>query len=64
MSSNISDKEGKPIQEGDNVWTPIRGGKQEGEVEKIVHTEEEAKEADVKNPPKVIGQNCLSLHTN
>lgn len=53
MSPNVQDKEGKPIEEGDDVWTPIRGGKREGEVEKIVYTEKEAKEANVKHPPKV-----------
>lgn len=51
--SNVQDKEGKPIEQGDDVWTPIRGGKREGEVEKVVYTEEEAKEANVKHPPKV-----------
>lgn len=56
MSPSVQDKEGKPIEEGDDVWTPIRGGKREGEVEKIVYTEAEAKEADVKHPPKVSNQ--------
>lgn len=53
MASKVQDKEGKPIEEGDDVWTPIRGGKREGEVEQVVTTEEEAKEANVKHPPKV-----------
>jgi hypothetical protein len=50
---DIKDKEGDVIQPGDKVMTKIRGGKREGEVDKIVTTEEEAKEEDVKNPPKV-----------
>ncbi|KAL7957792.1 hypothetical protein V8C34DRAFT_284806, partial [Trichoderma compactum] len=54
MAPNVRDKEGKPIEEGDEVWTPIRGGKRQGEVENIVHTEEEAKSANVKHPPKVL----------
>ncbi|PON29874.1 hypothetical protein TGAM01_v201240 [Trichoderma gamsii] len=54
MASKVQDKEGKPIEEGDDVWTPIRGGKREGEVEQVVTTEEEAKEANVKHPPKVV----------
>ncbi|UKZ88611.1 uncharacterized protein TrAFT101_004361 [Trichoderma asperellum] len=54
MSPAVQDKEGKPIEEGDDVWTPIRGGKREGEVEKVVYTEEEAKKANVKHPPKVV----------
>lgn len=53
MASKVQDKQGKPIEEGDDVWTPIRGGKREGEVEQVVTTEEEAKEANVKHPPKV-----------
>ncbi|KAL7935185.1 hypothetical protein V8C35DRAFT_298720 [Trichoderma chlorosporum] len=54
MPPKVHDKEGQPIQEGDEVWTRIRGGKRQGEVEDIVYTEEEAKSADVKNPPKVL----------
>ncbi|KAI9858347.1 MAG: hypothetical protein M1824_004368 [Vezdaea acicularis] len=54
MSSQVTDKQGEPIQEGDTVVTRIRGGKREGGVEKIVTTEEEAQEEDVKNPPKAI----------
>lgn len=53
MASKIQDKDGKPIEEGDTVWTPIRGGKHEGEVEQVVTTEAEAKEANVKHPPKL-----------
>ncbi|KAM0456173.1 hypothetical protein ACHAPV_007420 [Trichoderma viride] len=53
MDSEVQDKEGKPIEEGDHVWTPIRGGKREGEVEQVVTTEEDANEANVKHPPKV-----------
>ncbi|KAG4424243.1 hypothetical protein IFR04_002647 [Cadophora malorum] len=54
MSANVEDKKGNAIDEGDRVWTKIRGGKREGEVEGIVTTEEEAKKENVKNPPKVI----------
>jgi hypothetical protein len=50
---DIVDKEGQPIHEGDTVWTPVRGGKHEGTVDKIVMTEAEAKKEGVKHPPKV-----------
>ncbi len=52
-ASDIKDKDGEPIHEGDMVWSPARGGRHEGKVEKIVTTEEEAKEEGVKHPPKV-----------
>jgi hypothetical protein len=52
-SSDVKDKDGQPIHEGENVWTPIRGGEREGKVEKSVRTEAEAKEEGVKHPPKV-----------
>ena len=58
MAPTVQDKDGKPIQEGDEVWTPIRGGKRQGKVEDIVCTEEEAKYAYVKNPPKVFSENA------
>jgi hypothetical protein len=51
--AEIKDKEGVPIYEGDNVWTPQRGGRHEGTVEKVVTTEAEAKQEGVKHPPKV-----------
>ncbi|KAH6976617.1 hypothetical protein EDB80DRAFT_594307 [Ilyonectria destructans] len=54
MPSEVKDKKSQPIQEGDKVWTPFRGGKREGDVERIVVTEDEAKETDVKNPPKIL----------
>ncbi|KAI8959530.1 hypothetical protein F5Y11DRAFT_301682 [Daldinia sp. FL1419] len=53
-SSQIKDKQGQPIQEGDTVWTKARGGRHEGEVDRIVESNAEAKEAGVKNPPKVL----------
>lgn len=53
MPDEIKDKNGEPINVGDNVFTKIRGGSHEGQVEKIVTTEEEAKEEGVKRPPKV-----------
>nr|XP_036582323.1 uncharacterized protein CTRU02_07889 [Colletotrichum truncatum]KAF6790983.1 hypothetical protein CTRU02_07889 [Colletotrichum truncatum] len=54
MPADISDKEGKPVKEGDEVFTPIRGGRHEGTVEKIVISEEEAESEGVKHPPKVL----------
>lgn len=58
MSSKQEDqalsKQGEPIEEGDHVYTKIRGGRHEGDVEKIVTTEGEAKQEGVKNPPKVL----------
>lgn len=53
MSPKVEDKHGEPINIGDHVYTPIRGGRHEGDVEKIVTTEEEAQDEGVKNPPKV-----------
>nr|KAE8441274.1 hypothetical protein EG329_005540 [Helotiales sp. DMI_Dod_QoI] len=54
MAETIKDKHGEPITEGDTVFTKIRGGKREGEVDEIVTSEEEAKKKNVKNPPKVL----------
>ncbi|KZF25509.1 hypothetical protein L228DRAFT_244365 [Xylona heveae TC161] len=54
MSGEVEDKHGEAIYEGDHVYTRIRGGRHEGEVDKVVMTEEEAKEENVKNPPKVL----------
>ncbi|KAG9003637.1 hypothetical protein FRB94_003026 [Tulasnella sp. JGI-2019a] len=54
MSSQVTEKQGNTISEGDTVFTKFRGGKREGEVDKIVMTHEEAKEENVKNPPKVL----------
>ncbi|KAI9150146.1 hypothetical protein HJFPF1_09901 [Paramyrothecium foliicola] len=48
----VQDKNGNPIQEGDQVWTKMRGGKHEGQVDKIVTSKEEADAEGVKNPPK------------
>ncbi|OJJ57776.1 hypothetical protein ASPSYDRAFT_47001 [Aspergillus sydowii CBS 593.65] len=53
-TSKIQDKNGQPIQEGDYVFTRVRGGSHQGKVQKIVTDEEEAEQEDVKNPPKVI----------
>lgn len=52
-SSQAKDKTGQPIQEGDHVWTKIRGGRHEGDVDRVVETDKEARDAGVKNPPKV-----------
>lgn len=49
----LKDKNGQPISEGDHVFARARGGRHEGEVEKIVTAEEDAKEEGVKHPPKV-----------
>jgi hypothetical protein len=53
MASEIKDKNSQPIKEGDVVWTRIRGGKREGEVENIATTQKEAEQEGAKNPPKV-----------
>ncbi|KAL1881163.1 hypothetical protein VTK73DRAFT_4610 [Phialemonium thermophilum] len=54
MPDEVRDKTGKPIHEGDSVFTKFRGGAHEGEVRKIVTTEGEAAKEGVKNPPKVL----------
>ncbi|KAF4414560.1 hypothetical protein FACUT_14182 [Fusarium acutatum] len=54
MASNIKDKQGGTINEGDHVWTRFRGGRREGDVQKIVTTEKEGEKEGVKNPPKVL----------
>lgn len=53
MPSEFKDKNSEPVKEGDQVWTAIRGGKREGEVDKVVTTEKQAKDEGVKHPPKV-----------
>ncbi|KAF9254565.1 hypothetical protein L218DRAFT_471880 [Marasmius fiardii PR-910] len=53
-SNEVFSKQGEPIEVGDHVYTPFRGGRHEGDVEKIVRTAEEANEENVKNPPKVL----------
>ncbi|KAK4032263.1 hypothetical protein C8A01DRAFT_41299 [Parachaetomium inaequale] len=52
--SETKDKQGEPINEGDHVFARSRGGRHEGEVEKIVTTKEEAEKEGVKHPPKVL----------
>ncbi|KAE9406086.1 hypothetical protein BT96DRAFT_972095 [Gymnopus androsaceus JB14] len=54
MSGEVSDKQGNPIDVGDEVVTKMRGGKRQGVAEDIVMSEEEAKEKGVKHPPKVL----------
>lgn len=54
MASETKDKNDEPIRVGDEVYTRFRGGKREGEVERIVTTEQEAQEEHVKHPPKVL----------
>jgi len=53
LAPQVTDKNSEPIREGNHVYTRVRGGRHEGSVEQIVMTEPEAKEAGVKNPPKV-----------
>lgn len=62
-TSEIRDKHGQTIHEGDHVYTPFRGGRHEGDVEKIVTTKQEADEEGVKNPPKVgsTGENVYGV---
>jgi len=66
MPTEVEDKKGNAIHEGDRVFTKFRGGKREGEVEEIVTTQEEAKKENVKNPPKVIfhDQHCHKVAHN
>lgn len=53
MPSDLKDKNGEPIHVGDHVFARSRGGRHEGEVEKIVTSKEEAEKEGVKHPPKV-----------
>ena len=53
MPGNVKDKNSESVEEGDHVSIKIRGGQREGDVEKVVTTEAQAKKEDVKNPPKV-----------
>ncbi|KAK0710483.1 hypothetical protein B0T21DRAFT_416033 [Apiosordaria backusii] len=52
--ATLKDKNGEPIHEGDHVFARSRGGRHEGNVEKIVTTEKEAEKEGVKHPPKVL----------
>lgn len=61
MSSQVQDKNAKPVKKGDEVWTPIRGGKHQGNVDSIIQSDEEANEAGVKNPPKVRRMDLMSV---
>ncbi|KAE8323821.1 hypothetical protein BDV39DRAFT_208487 [Aspergillus sergii] len=54
VKGDVKDKHGDTIHEGDYVFTRIRGGSHQGEVERIVMDEQEAEEEGVKNPPKVV----------
>lgn len=54
MTSQVKDKDGKAIKEGETVSGKIRGGKHVGEVDQVVVSKEEAAEKGVKNPPKVL----------
>ncbi|KAH9838722.1 uncharacterized protein C8Q71DRAFT_543442 [Rhodofomes roseus] len=60
MTNSVQSKDGIPISVGDTVYTKIRGGRHEGEVEAIAHDQEEAEQVSeelgtsVKNPPKVV----------
>jgi len=54
MTSQVKDKDGKVIKEGETVSGKIRGGKHVGVVEEVITSKEEATEKGVKNPPKVL----------
>jgi len=54
QGQQVESKQGEPIGEGDHVYTKIRGGRHEGNVDQIVTTEQEAEREGVKNPPKVL----------
>ncbi|KAK4207247.1 hypothetical protein QBC37DRAFT_247699, partial [Rhypophila decipiens] len=60
----VVDKQGIPIKQGETVFTRVRGGKHEGQVDKIVYTEEEAHHEGVKHPPKVIFTDQHGHHVN
>ena len=53
MPEQVKDKHDEPIKKGDEVYTRIRGGRHEGEVDKIVTSQAQAEKEGVKNPPKV-----------
>ena len=53
MPEHVKDKHDEPIKKGDEVYTRIRGGRHEGEVDKIVTSQAQAEKEGVKNPPKV-----------
>ncbi|KAF1975998.1 hypothetical protein BU23DRAFT_552007 [Bimuria novae-zelandiae CBS 107.79] len=62
---DVLSKQGEPIAEGDHVYTKIRGGRHEGDVDKIVTSKEEAKAEGVRDLPKVLftdqkGQGCCA----
>ncbi|KAK3313188.1 hypothetical protein B0H66DRAFT_387657 [Apodospora peruviana] len=50
----LTDKNSEPINVGDHVYTRARGGRHEGDVERVVITEKEAEKEGVKHPPKVL----------
>jgi hypothetical protein len=54
MTSQVKDKDGKVIKEGETVSGKIRGGKHVGQVDELVTSKEEAAKRGVKNPPKVL----------
>jgi len=63
MSKNteIKHKQGNPIHAGDTVYTRIRGGGREGEVEaiydksgEVVKDSREGVRINVQNPPKIV----------
>ncbi|KAH9208878.1 hypothetical protein DL95DRAFT_311014 [Leptodontidium sp. 2 PMI_412] len=59
MSTQVEDKKGNAIDEGDRVFTKIKGGKREGEA-RIVTTQE-AKKENFKTPPKGLKAKILPL---
>ncbi|KAK8043196.1 hypothetical protein PG994_013679 [Apiospora phragmitis] len=50
--STVHDKHGELIQEGDHVYTKVRGGQHEGDVDKVVAGSSDAKNQGDKNHPK------------
>ena len=50
-SDVLKDKNNEPIHEGDHIFARSRGGRHEGEVEKIVATKEEAGWEGAKHSP-------------
>ncbi|KAL2163241.1 hypothetical protein VTH06DRAFT_5297 [Thermothelomyces fergusii] len=54
MPTELRDMNKEPINVGDHVYARSRGGRHEGDVEKIVTSKEDAEEEGVKHPPKVL----------
>jgi len=59
----VTDKEGKPIHEGDTVAGKRRGGKQTGEVEAVASTKQEAQKKGLQGAPKVLIEDQHGTYT-